>query len=457
MNGGSKLGWVARSALGVVAIFASGCAGQTVEAAFASDFHCNSEITVEESEALGRFNAHGCGREAVYQCVSVTSYNVVCDLQATNQSERSYDRDDTAAAPSRERTVSVSKVQSQNEEKSRLSLELKLSNSAMLRLSAAPDKAEELVQLKLIQRSRQEGVDSCQLELMINGQVLKMPPTVTKNDARLLSHRVQVGPDVMTELAVAEKVALRLCKGRFSLTGEQVQQVRELMERYREEKAWTMTPREGGSGGRVAPTGGWPNWAPEGTPPSAVKSEELEGTALFKQLSSSVFKLEATLTGGVSQGSAVAVSEKQLLTNCHVIEGALKLVLKQDKQQWPARVVRSDPKSDRCVIESDHPQLTPVAGVRSYDSLEVGEKAYTLGSPSGLELTLSDGIVSGRREEGDFRLVQTTAPISPGSSGGGLFDARGNLIGITTLVLVGRQRLNQSLNFAIPADTFWQK
>jgi hypothetical protein len=52
--------------------------------------------------------------------------------------------------------------------------------------------------------------------------------------------------------------------------------------------------------------------------------------------------------------------------------------------------------------------------------------------------------------------VQTTAPISPGSSGGGLFDARGNLIGVTTLVLVGREHLNQSLNFAIPADRFGQ-
>jgi S1-C subfamily serine protease len=87
----------------------------------------------------------------------------------------------------------------------------------------------------------------------------------------------------------------------------------------------------------------------------------------------------------------------------------------------------------------------------------VGEAAYTLGSPVGLELTLSNGIVSGRREEGGHRYVQTTAPISPGSSGGGLFDARGNLIGITTLALVGREHLNQSLNFAIAADAFWQR
>lgn len=65
-----------------------------------------------------------------------------------------------------------------------------------------------------------------------------------------------------------------------------------------------------------------------------------------------------------------------------------------------------------------------------------------------------NGILSGVREEDGRSYVQTTAPISPGSSGGGLFDARGNLVGITTLVLVGSEHLNQSLNFAIPAEAF---
>jgi len=59
-------------------------------------------------------------------------------------------------------------------------------------------------------------------------------------------------------------------------------------------------------------------------------------------------------------------------------------------------------------------------------------------------------------QEDSHTYVQTTAPISPGSSGGGLFDARGNLIGVTTLALVGRERLNQALNFAIPADTYFK-
>jgi S1-C subfamily serine protease len=206
----------------------------------------------------------------------------------------------------------------------------------------------------------------------------------------------------------------------------------------------------------LAPSGGWPAWSASGKPPASIQGAALEAPALFKKLKASIFELEATRSDGTAQGSAVAISTTELITNCHVVQGALKLVLAQDDKRLPASVVRADPATDRCVIATSELSLQPDAGVRSYDSLEVGEAAYTLGSPVGLELTLSNGIVSGRREEKQHRYVQTTAPISPGSSGGGLFDARGNLIGITTLVLAGRDRLNQSLNFAIPADAFWQ-
>jgi S1-C subfamily serine protease len=197
-------------------------------------------------------------------------------------------------------------------------------------------------------------------------------------------------------------------------------------------------------------------WQVVGSAPASVESGALEATALFKLLKVSVFQIEATRSNGVAQGSAVAITTTELLTNCHVLQGARKLLVKQDKAQWHGRIARADPKSDRCVITVPEAKLTPIASVRPYESLQVGETVYTLGSPVGLELTLSNGILSGRREEDGRHYVQTTAPISPGSSGGGLFDARGNLIGITTLVIVGRERLNQALNFAIPADAFWQ-
>ena len=191
-------------------------------------------------------------------------------------------------------------------------------------------------------------------------------------------------------------------------------------------------------------------------PAAVTNGSTFEGPALFKALSPSVYRVLVVSGEGTAQGSAVAISRSELLTNCHVLQGAQKITLQQGKLERKANVSRANPEVDRCVLSVSEANLTPVRGVRSYDSLEVGEPLFTLGSPSGLELSLANGLLSAKREEKDGHFVQTTAPISPGSSGGGLFDARGNLVGITTKVLVDDGHLNQALNFAIPADSFWQ-
>jgi S1-C subfamily serine protease len=463
MNGSGlvwgRLGCWSRGGVLAGALLASGCAAQTVEAAFADDFQCRTGVDVEESAAMGRFRASGCGREATYQCVTINNFQTICDLQTANSEPA---RERSSEQPSQRRSSAPPLAESPevrvgSKGQATLVLELKVGKAALFRLSAAPDKLANLVQLKLIRNESSEDTDECNLDFMINGQVLKTPKSVAAREGKLLSHRVQVGKEIVSELSVAEKISFRVCRQRFSLDREQVAAVRDFMERYHEEMAWKGEPREAGTAGMLAPTGGWPVWAAAVGQPVSVEGTGLDAPDLFKKLSASVFKLEAARADGPAQGSAVAVNASELITNCHVVQGAMKLTLKQGKQEWAAKVVRADPKTDRCVITSDHPKLAPVAGVRAYDSLQVGEKVYTLGSPVGLELTLSDGIISGRRDVDDFHFVQTTAPISPGSSGGGLFDARGNLIGVTTLVLAGRERLNQALNFAIPADAFWQK
>jgi tetratricopeptide (TPR) repeat protein len=78
----------------------------------------------------------------------------------------------------------------------------------------------------------------------------------------------------------------------------------------------------------------------------------------------------------------------------------------------------------------------------------MGERVYAIGAPAGLELTLSEGLVSGLRRYSEVYVIQTTAPVSHGSSGGGLFDSRGQLIGITTYIL----KEGQNLNFAMPTE-----
>lgn len=433
----------------VGAWLSAGCLVEEAQAAFASDFNCPT-ATAEETMSAGRFKVHGCGRQATYVCHNV------CVLQMVDQDSRSSasEQDERPRRKAAQKLASEVRVESKGDDSVML-LELVLDQRALLRVTATPDKLANVVQLKLIREETSEDLDECNLDFMINGQVQAMPRAVAARRGNVLSHRVQIGRELINELGTADKIAVRACKERWGLSREQVQKIREFMDRFQEEMAWKAPPRNGPSGGMLAPSGGWPAWsAPEKPLPVGSSGPVLDAPALFKKLSVSVFQLEAKRAEGTAQGSAVAVSPTELVTNCHVVQGALKLTLKQGKEQWPASVVRADPPSDRCTITAAGKSFQPVVGVRAYDSVEVGEAAYTLGSPVGLELTLSSGLVSGRREEQGHPYLQTTAPISPGSSGGGLFDARGNLLGITTLVLVGREHLNQSLNFAIPADTF---
>jgi S1-C subfamily serine protease len=283
---------------------------------------------------------------------------------------------------------------------------------------------------------------------MVDGQRLELPKGAAETSLGL-------SRDVMRDLGASSQVGVRACAERWSLDDKQLHELHGFVARYEEELAWKDPPRHGGAGGKHPPAGGWPAWQPLASSSVAVAGAPLAGTELFQKLSPSVLRVEGKLASGYSLGSAVAVTPTLLITNCHVIEGALKVSVKQAKQTWPAKVKHSDPLKDRCVLEVPDAVFTPIAGVRPFMDLKVGEQLYTLGNPNGLDLTLADGILSALREEDGVRYVQTTAPISPGSSGGGLFDARGNLVGVTTLVVVGKEHLNQSLNFAIAAESYW--
>jgi len=81
----------------------------------------------------------------------------------------------------------------------------------------------------------------------------------------------------------------------------------------------------------------------------------------------------------------------------------------------------------------------------------VGERVFTLAAPRALALTLGEGIVASLRRIDGLAIIQTNATIAPGSSGGALLDARGNLIG----VIVSRIRGETGLGFAVAADSFW--
>jgi S1-C subfamily serine protease len=203
-----------------------------------------------------------------------------------------------------------------------------------------------------------------------------------------------------------------------------------------------------------------PGWAPlprvTALPSSDAPKDPI---ALFELLSRSVWLVaasqsQADLEQGrnVAVGSAVAVMRSTLLTNCHVVENRRLIWIKQAALIERARVTAGEANTDRCVLSIERDTLRPIKGIRAYDGLKVGEQVFTVGSPKGLESTLGQGIISGLRRVAGQRLVQTTAQISPGSSGGGLFDQSGNLIGITSF----RVRDSQGVNFAIAAEDYFR-
>jgi S1-C subfamily serine protease len=201
----------------------------------------------------------------------------------------------------------------------------------------------------------------------------------------------------------------------------------------------------------------WPAWQPASAsvpPPVATRREASE---LFVLAARSVWLVTAARElddpAGTVIGSAVAVTSSRLVTNCHVVRDRPTIFIKQGEVLVRAAVVAGDQVSDRCLLAVTDAALVPVAGIRPYADLRVGEAVFTIGAPRGLEQSLGQGIVSGLRRRASARLIQTTAQISPGSSGGGLFDQAGNLLGVTTFIL----RDSEGLNFAIAIEDYFER
>ena len=165
-------------------------------------------------------------------------------------------------------------------------------------------------------------------------------------------------------------------------------------------------------------------------------------------------------------GSGVIIrADGYILTNNHVIENASKIVVRLGTTDLTATVVGADPASDLAVIKIDKTGL-PAAVIGDSGSLEVGEGVIAVGSPFGLDKTVTSGIVSalhrtnlasGQSGVTSYtNLIQTDAPINPGNSGGALADFSGAVVGINTLILSPSGQLGTSqsagIGFAIPID-----
>jgi serine protease Do len=158
-----------------------------------------------------------------------------------------------------------------------------------------------------------------------------------------------------------------------------------------------------------------------------------------------------------SAGSGVIVdSNGYIVTNNHVVEGATQItVTLNDRREYSAKIIGTDPKTDLAVIKIEAKDL-PSLKWAEYEKLQVGDLVLAVGSPFGLSSTVTLGIISalGRGNVGiaDYEdFIQTDAAINPGNSGGALVNMNGDLIGINTAIF-SRTGGSEGVGFAIPSS-----
>ena len=161
-------------------------------------------------------------------------------------------------------------------------------------------------------------------------------------------------------------------------------------------------------------------------------------------------------SGGGSGSGMIITPDGYALTNSHVVAGRSRMsATTEEGDRLEATVVGDDPPTDLALVRLSSREL-PHAELGDSEQLKVGQLVIAMGSPLGLQSTVSTGVVSSRKRSlrgGDGRLIenviQHTAPINPGNSGGPLVDSRGRIVGINTAIIA----FTQGLGFAVPSRT----
>lgn len=195
--------------------------------------------------------------------------------------------------------------------------------------------------------------------------------------------------------------------------------------------------------------------------------EDLSPAELFKKLAPAVVtvsvKAQAGMEGG---GTGFLIDDKgTIVTNHHVIEAAKELSIKfmNGALYEEIDVLTEDAAQDLALLrvelkkpkEGDAPDKVEPLELGDSDQVEVGERAIAIGNPLGLEHTLTDGLISARRVFMGRQWIQMSVPISPGNSGGPLFNMKGVVVGVNTAKVGGF--FGENLNLAIPVNALKQK
>ena len=179
---------------------------------------------------------------------------------------------------------------------------------------------------------------------------------------------------------------------------------------------------------------------------SAQAQTDDPGKNIYASSEESVFLIYVNDASGTptALGSGFLVAPQLLVTNLHVVEGG-EPVLAVGPARIPIKIVFTDAVNDLAVV-SVGTSLTSTPLLLASGEVRPGEQVYTIGNPKGLEKTISQGIISGLRERDGRKLIQVTAPISHGSSGGPILNTKGEVVGVA----VGMLEDGQNLNFAVP-------
>lgn len=181
---------------------------------------------------------------------------------------------------------------------------------------------------------------------------------------------------------------------------------------------------------------------------TVAQKNELTAVDIYKKLSPAMVEIQVkTADGDEGIGSGFFIDKNKILTNYHVIEGAVSIVaITYDGVEYPARYLYDyDEEFDLCIIGVD---ANHKAVEISYAPVITGERIFTIGSPYGLTGTFSTGLISKayRQLDTDIIYTQISASISRGNSGGPLINRFGEVIGVNTLT----RSEGQNLNFAVP-------
>jgi len=151
-------------------------------------------------------------------------------------------------------------------------------------------------------------------------------------------------------------------------------------------------------------------------------------------------------TLGLGTGFLVSADGK-FVTNYHVIQEAARLSVKllDGAEYRDVSLVAADPASDLALMQIPGASGLPAMRMGSDTQMEVGDRVFVMGNPLGMGGTFTDGMVSGKRPLEGVAMLQISAPISPGSSGGPVMNERGEVIGVATMMVMGGQNLNMAV------------